>query len=369
MSRTVIVTDGKYRSSIAAVRGLGRAGWNVIVVQAQEDCRLPPPVFTSRYAAAVRLLPGHAGEQVYLDALHQLCRQQNRPVLFCIGAATLNAVAKERNRFREVCDFLIAPPEVLDALNDKESVHRRALELGLPVPREYQRAPERYPVVVKPHCGEKFGLKAQDRYRIAENETEYRAALEALAPYDTAPIVQEKVSGDGFGASLLLDGEGRLICALCHRRIREYPIAGGPSACCESVYAPERVDAAYRLLRSFGFVGAAMVEFKGGCILEVNPRIWGSFPLTEQAGSPFVSHYARAASGEQLEYDPKNYRAGVRMRFLFNDSLASLSLLKNGRVREGLTGLCDFFRVKEALSAQDDPAPLRRYLRHMLLKR
>lgn len=369
MSRTVIVTDGKYRSSIAAVRVLGRAGWRVVVVQAKEDCQLPPPVFTSRYADSTHLLPGHAGETPYIDALYQLCVQCERPVLFCVGAATLNAVAKERERFREVCDFLISPPEVLDALNDKEAVHRRALELGLPAPQEYEGAPPRYPVVVKPHCGEKFGLKAQDRYKVAGNEGEYRAALEALAPYDPTPIVQEKVSGDGFGASLLLDGESRLVGALCHRRVREYPIAGGPSACCESVYAPERVDMAYRLLKSFGFVGAAMVEFKGSYILEVNPRVWGSFPMTEQAGSPFASRYAQAASGERLDYTPEDYRAGVRMRFVLNDSLAALSLLKNGRVREGLAGLGDFFRAKEALGAKDDPGPFRRYLRQTLLKR
>ena len=369
MSRTVVVTDGKYRSSIAAVRVLGRAGWRVAVVQAEVDCPLPPPVFTSRHAAETHMLPGKAGDAAYLDRLYELLRGYDRPVLFCVGAATLNAVAKERARFREVCDFLIAGPEVLDALNDKEAVHRRAAELGLPVPREYEGQPERYPVVVKPHCGEKFGLKAQERYKVARNEQEYRAALEALAPYDPAPIVQERVDGDGFGASLLLDGESRLVCALCHRRVREYPIAGGPSACCESVYAPERVQAAYQLLRSFGFVGAAMVEFKGDRILEVNPRVWGSFPMTEQAGSPFVKRYAQAAAGERLEYDPEDYRAGVRMRFALNDTLAALSLLKSGQLRRGLGGIGDMFTAREALGAKDDPRPFRRYLRQALLRR
>ena len=39
---------------------------------------------------------------------------------------------------------------------------------------------------------------------------------------------------------------------------------------------PARIEQAHALLRSFGFVGFAMVEYKGDCILEVNPRIWGS---------------------------------------------------------------------------------------------
>ena len=46
----------------------------------------------------------------------------------------------------------------------------------------------------------------------------------------------------------------------------------------------------------------AMVEFKGDCLLEVNPRVWGSFPMTEAAQSPFTAHYARAAAGERVAY-------------------------------------------------------------------
>ena len=366
MEKTAVVTDGRYRSSIAAVRALGREGWHVVVTETRGEAAAPPPVFASKYAGETRWISGSCRDPNYPDRLYALCKEYDRPVLFCVGAVTLNAVARERERFQEVCDFLIAPPLALDGLNDKESVHCRALELGLPVPREYSGEPDSYPVVVKPHCGEKFGLKAQDRYKAARGREEYLAALEALSPYDSDPIVQEKVEGDGFGASLLLDREGRLVCALCHRRVREYPTGGGPSACCESVYDPKRVDEAYQLLKSFGFVGAAMVEFKGDRLLEVNPRVWGSFPPTEKCGSPFAVRYAQAARGECPPYRPEDYRAGVRMRFLLNDTLAALSLWKQGRIKEGFRGLLDMFRAKEALRARDDPKPFRRYLRQTL---
>jgi predicted ATP-grasp superfamily ATP-dependent carboligase len=171
-----------------------------------------------------------------------------------------------------------------------------------------------------------------------------------------------KIAGAGMGASLLLDNESRLISALCHRRVREYPITGGPSTCCESIYDAEMIDQAYRLLKSFGFVGMAMVEFKGDCVLEVNPRVWGSFPMTERAQSPFVSRYGRAAAGEKLDYAPGDYRVGVKLRFTLNDGAAALSLLKHGRVREFGDAAADLFRVKDALAAADDPKPLRRYL-------
>ncbi|MBD5117696.1 MAG: ATP-grasp domain-containing protein [Clostridiales bacterium] len=366
---TAVVTDGKYRTSIAAVRALGRAGYQVVVTQTRGDSALEPPVFASRYVSESRWLDGSAADPDYPDKLYELLAEYDHPVLFCAGAATLNAVAKQRERFAQVCGFLIASPEALDALNDKETVHRRCEELGIPVPKQYEGEPEGWPVIIKPHCGEKFGLKAKDRYAIANNAEEYAAKRAAMVKYDPNPIVQQKVEGTGAGASLLLDREGRLISAICHRRIREYPAAGGPSTCCESFYDEHMIDSAYRLLSSFGFVGMAMVEFKGEYVLEVNPRVWGSFPMTERASSPFVSRYARAAAGERLEYVPQDYQTGARMRFTLNDGAAMLDYLRHGRPGPFFQGMADWFRARDALSAKDDPKPLRRYVRGMLLKR
>ena len=364
--KTVVVTDAKYRASVAAVRTLGRAGYRVVVTQTRADCAWTPPAFVSRYVSARHWLPGSASDPHYADYLLALLEQYDAPVLFCAGAATLNVVSWQRERFRTLCRFLIASPASLDALNDKETVRRRCLELRLPVPLEYDGKPERYPVVVKPHCGEKFGLKAQERYIIAQNENEWKRALSIMSAYDAAPLVQEYLEGEGAGASLLVGEDGALLDALCHRRVREYPITGGPSSCCESVYDEGMIQQAYTLLRSFGFRGLAMVEFKAGRILEVNPRVWGSFPLTEKAGSPLTLRYVQAALGAPPPYAPRLYREGVRMRFLLNDSAAILSLLRCGRWREALRALPDCFFAEEALSSWRDPAPMFRYLRNAL---
>ncbi len=366
---TVVLTDAKYRASIAAARALGRSGCRVVAVQAGLGKFPDPPVFSSRYVEQGRRLPVPPESPEYGEALMGLLEEFDRPVLFCAGAATLNAVSRMREEFAKLCDFLIAPPEALEQLNDKEAVHRRCLELGIPVPREFDGEPERYPVVIKPRCGEKLGLKARDRYAVAATPEEYRACLAAMSRYDPRPVVQERIAGDGAGASLLLDRQGRLICALCHRRIREFPAAGGPSTCCESFYDAEMIRRAYELLHSFGFVGMAMVEFKGDRVLEVNPRIWGSFPMTDCARSPFAVLYARAARGEVLEYRAKDYETGVRMRFVLNDGAAMLDYLRRGQPGKFFQGAADMFRAREALSSREDPAPMRKYLRNTLFRR
>lgn len=367
--KTALVTDGKYRSSIAAVRALHRAGYHVVVTQTRDDVKSAPAVSVSKSCDTFRWIDGACADTDYAEKLLSVLKEYEHPVLFCVGAVTLNTVAAHREEFATLADFLIAPKETLDALNDKESVHQRALELGIPVPREYDGTPESYPVVVKPHCGEKFGLKAADRYAVANNEAEFDAIMEKMQRYDPSPIVQQKITGAGAGVSLLLGCKSELLGALCHRRVREYPITGGPSTCCESFYDEKMIAQAYALLKSFHFVGLAMVEFKGDCILEVNPRVWGSFPMTEAAQSPIVAHYAQAAQGEKVAYAAKDYQVGVKMRFFLNDTVAALSYLKVGRVKEGLCGLGDLFTAKEALSAKGDGKVMRAYLKKSLFER
>lgn len=361
--RTVVITDGMYRSALAAARAFGKAGFRVLVTQTREESPKDPPAFFSRWCEGHRI-SGSVKDEAYPDRLEEFLRGLNeRPILFCVGAATLNMVAAQRERFSPLADFLIAPPEVLDALNDKQTVHDRAQALGLPVPKEYSGTPDAYPVVIKPHCGEKQGIKAADRYTLAANEEEYRLKLEKMRVYDPQPIVQERIIGDGRGVSLLLGRNSELLEAVCHRRLREYPMSGGPSTCCISEYDEARIRQAYSLLKSFGFVGLAMVEFKGDCILEVNPRIWGSFPLTVVSDCPMCLQYARAAEGETVEYKPENYRIGQKMRFCFNDLAACADLLRHGKIKAGLSGLLDFFRIREALYDPEDKKAYQKYLR------
>ena len=156
--KTALVTDGKYRSSIAAVRALHRAGYRVVVTQTRADVKSAPAVSVSKSCDDFRWIDGACADADYAEKLLSILKEYEHPVLFCVGAVTLNTVAARREEFAALANFLIAPKETLDALNDKESVHQRALELGIPVPREYDGTPESYPVVVKPHCGEKFGL-------------------------------------------------------------------------------------------------------------------------------------------------------------------------------------------------------------------
>lgn len=375
----VLVTDTRYRASLAAVQSLGRAGYPVAALHTQGDGGAPA-AFASKYVKKRVALPCSAKDEKYPELLAQVCgslgeEYGSAPVVFPVGAATLAQLAEHREELEGHARFLVSPPAVLEAANDKRRVGELARSLGVPAPKEYPcpggALPEAFPVVVKPRCGEKFGLHAEERYRKAYDPAGFWAAWEAMARYDPQPVVQELLTGEAVGVSLVMDEKSRPVSVLCHRRVREYPTQGGPSSCCESVWDGDLVQHAVKLLQGLGFVGLAMVEFKGGKLLEINPRVWGSFPLTYKCGAPLAQDYVRASLGEELPLiQGPGYRTGVRMQFVLNDGLACLGYLRQGQPGRGLRGLADLLnpRVKDGVFSCDDPRPFFRYLKNALGK-
>ena len=53
--KTALVTDGKYRSSIAAVRALHRAGYRVVVTQTRADVKSAPAVSVSKSLSLIHI--------------------------------------------------------------------------------------------------------------------------------------------------------------------------------------------------------------------------------------------------------------------------------------------------------------------------
>lgn len=354
-----VVTDCKYRSAIPVSRALSRAGYTVIAVQTKGEMSYTPPVFCSKHVSESIVIECSAKEERYRDELVSVLEKYSRPVLFCTGADTLRTVAKDKELFERYADFTVSDIETVDMLNDKELVAKRAKEIGLLTPQSYDGIPSEFPVVIKPHCGEKSGLKAEERYAVATDIDGYNKIMDRMRQYDENPIVQKKITGDGMGACLLIDKSGKLVNAICHRRVREYPVTGGPSACCDSFYDKKLIDDAYKLLSSFSFVGMAMVEFKGEYILEVNPRLWGSYPLTECAGSHFTESYAKISQGES--FTPPRYK-NVRMHFVLNDALSIIGYLRAGKIKTALRGCVDMITAKEALFDIKDAKPFFRYI-------
>ncbi|MBQ8894979.1 MAG: ATP-grasp domain-containing protein [Clostridia bacterium] len=355
-----LVTDVHYRMTPAMVRVLGRQGIPVYTCEKETERILPGA--RSKYRKKHFSLPAEG----YEDALYDLLEQLDKPVLLPMGAATLQLVSAQKERFEKVAHLCIAEPAALELLNSKRKLHQLAPELEIPVPKETDQCP----CVVKPVCGEKFGLHAAERYTVCGTPAQRDEAIAHFTRLTgEPPVVQEYLPGEGIGCSVIAR-EGRVIAWIGHRRIREYPVTGGPSSCCiaEDHGLLPWVE---KIVAATHFSGPAMFEFKRDAegnprLLECNPRIWGSFPLAEAAESTLPYAWFAASCGLEI---PENYfKKGQKMCFFPSDFAAGMGYFKQKNGQKFVAALADLMNpaVKDGLFRLSDPAPALAYYAGLL---
>jgi predicted ATP-grasp superfamily ATP-dependent carboligase len=158
----------------------------------------------------------------------------------------------------------------------------------------------------------------------------------------------------------LLDGERRPLAIFGHRRLREYPITGGPSTLRESYRNEALIEQSLRLLRTIGMVGVAMVEYKvDPCsgqplLMEVNPRFWGSLQLAVLAGVDFPVLYHKASLGMDVQ-PVLTYPEGVLCRWLWPGDL--LHFLNNPQRFHLKPSFFQFRGMGDDILSARDPLP------------
>ena len=148
-----------------------------------------------------------------------------------------------------------------------------------------------------------------------------------------------------------------MAASFTHRRLREFPVSGGPSSL-RGTFRHEQAEAdAVRLLRGLNFSGPAMVEFKVdprdglAKLMEINPRFWGSLPLAIRAGVDFPVLTYRLAMGETIS--PPVPAPDTTLRNLLPGDLLYF-MARRGRVgRE----FFDFKKHPDELLSVSDPGP------------
>ena len=357
----VCVLDGQYLAALAAVRSLGRAGARVAVCAPEQAHAVVG--FASRYGHEARRLPDAAlSEAAFRSALADAAAGADA-VLPC-ALASIRALSDAPDWTPRV---LLPPIEALAHAVDKARLSATAAALGIPVPRAFRpRDDVPFPAVVKYRHGEALGLKPEQRYAIVRDRAELDAVCRRMAERQPDPVIQEHLPGEGRGCSAICDREGRPAAFFCHRRLREYPVRGGPSTWAESIEDPQLVAWTARLLLHLRWRGHAMVEYKLGAdgrprLLEINPRPWGTYALAIASGVDFPVLYCTLVRGGAVALP--RYRTGVRLRFWAKDVLAA---------RAAGVGIAAY--VGNALRAPGvpavfqwaDPAPSAAYARRVL---
>jgi predicted ATP-grasp superfamily ATP-dependent carboligase len=374
---SAVVTDSALRTALYTIRCLGRHG--VRVTAAERATPLAENLGgLSRYVSRRAVLPDNRSDpDGYADALLALAGSHD--VLVPIGMHSIEPVARRLGAFREKVKVALPPWPTVAQADSTRDLLDLAERLDVPVPQRFKLADYPsvgalasavcFPAIVK--TGVEAGLPPRDRYRVVLSAAQLVEAVGALRRITPDPIIQELIRGEGVGFEALYDFEGRLVASFCHRRLREYPLSGGPSTFCESCHLPVIVEYGRRILEHLQWVGLAMVEFKIDArtgtpmLMEINPRPWGSMELPIRAGVEFpwlLYQLARdGALGPQADYPD-----GVRLRFLINDLQAVAGLWRRtGSLAVRLSMAASLLdpRVKEGILKVRDPRPSWAYIR------
>lgn len=177
----------------------------------------------------------------------------------------------------------------------------------------------RYPVYVKTDgCHARAG--AGGYVQRAADATEL-VRLTAAAERDfRCVLLQEHVPGRGVGA-FLLRWNGTVLARFMHRRLHEVPHTGGVSSFRESWWHEAILADAERRLAALDWQGVGMLEYRWDeqtddfRLLEFNGRFWGSLHLALYAGVDFPTLLVDAFFGSPRPAPPP--RLGVRCRLTF----------------------------------------------------
>lgn len=360
MTSRVLILDGHWNKSVAAIRSLAGHGLKVTV---GESSALAAGLL-SRYPARRFTYPAPLqNPEAFLAAIEDEIKAIDYDVLMPMELTTLLLVSKERHRFNAHVCLPFAPHEILLQAVGKIAVSKAAQEINITAPAGMVISPDTraealieklgLPLVLKPDLGEGGRGLFYCHSRI-DLDTALISIRKSNQPY----LGQELVAAEGYGlgVSVLMDEKQNVLASFTHKRLREYPIQGGPSSLRQAAIHKQAERDAVTLLKKIKWQGVAMVEFKvdqhsdTAFFIEINPRFWGSLPLAIKAGVDFPVLLYKWAMAQRFPL-PES-RVGLKMRNLLPGDLLHF-LGKNGRVGP------DFWDISIAddLLSLRDPGP------------
>ena len=357
---------------MATVRGLGRAGWRVIV--AGGDPKDAALAATSKYVEAYHRIPDPRGEAAPVEAaLQDVVRRRGcRAVVICYDGT----IARLRGLNLGVPTVPILD-DALDRLIDKANLAVVCSDAGVIYPRTWladgtEPIPVDQPLIVKPR---RTAVARPDRVvsltgaSVTSDRRELDSAVTRVRAAGLEPIVQLRVERASKVNVSIVRRAGYTSFQIAYKVLREFPPEGGRAAATETLdpvsgIGARALAAAERVCDAADYAGLANVEFyvqNDGelCLIEVNTRVWGSVWLPEVLGLRAVDRAVQDALGHNPQ-PPLPYQAGRRFHRPTLELQWFLSSSPERGPRRQLLGSIGPSDVFDLLSASD-PMPVAAY--------
>lgn len=324
----IFLTDGDALHCLAIARLLGRKGFDLTIGSQR---RFGSVAFASKYCRRKVIYPDPSEyPDRFRNFLYDYLGKHKHDVLLPLRSTVVPVISEYREELSKLASFVLPDKRSLEIALSKSETFKVADECGLTIPstcypksltdvEDFAKTCD-YPVVSKTSFG--AGSRGVFYHDNAEVLLRYcNNYLNSVEAESNPLILQEFIIGPGCGFFGLFD-RGELKTYFMHRRIREYPITGGPSVLAESFYNEILKDESVRLMKHLNWHGIVMVEYKYSrkkgkfVLMEINPKFWGSSDLSIHSGIEFAYNWIQLATGQPIP-EFEGYRIGKRFRWLF----------------------------------------------------
>jgi hypothetical protein len=346
-----LVSDVHLRAAVATVRGLGRAGIEVLALASRRSSA----GHWSRHASARLVGPAADADRAgFAGCVLAAAAGREALVVLPGSEAALDALMPMLGAAPAGILLPFGDAAALAALRDKRRLADVARDAGLGAPRLLAEAVagEPPPDVAMP-CLAKAPLPGStlDAAVMVRTAAQLAALLDRL-PAGSRLLLQERLQGPLISLQLVLDGRGRIVERFQAMASRTFPESAGPISAAVSVSPDEALIARVAgMLAGCGFYGLVQLDLvagdRGPAIIDANPRCFASLPLALACGVNLPATWHGLAT--ERGGDPSDYRIGVRYRWLEADVVAALRG-RPGRLLERGDG-----RAAGAMWQRDDP--------------
>lgn len=328
MKNKILVTDGLNKNTLAILRALGKSKYCIDITSNHQ--KIITLGFYSRYCNNVHILKNMSKDiDLYAEELLNILKNRHYDVLIPVGLTSCLAVTKHKNKFESLTNVVVPEWDAMQIASNKDRTMSFANDLGIPIPETtvlYSEsdlnAIKKYPIVIKSsddsmgfveYCNDKKEL--------------YEKYMRLNSISKTNIISQEYIIGFGCGFYGVYKN-GELIAHFLHKRIKEFPITGGPSAVAESYFDEKLYKYGKILCDALNWNGPIMVEFKYDVknddykLIEINPKLWGSLDLTIEAGVNIPKILVDLALRKPVNF-LSEYKT-MRYKWLFPDEFKAL---------------------------------------------
>jgi predicted ATP-grasp superfamily ATP-dependent carboligase len=315
--RVVILGMAHHPRTVGAIQSLGLAGVQVVGV----DCRLPAHGGYSRYMNQRLLIePGSENTLNFLESLGE----EGGGVLMPLHDDYLIMVAKNFHRLSQRFIVTTPPWDTLAKAMDFSECYTIARRVGLRTPEFVKPSDEQdmktavrqldldhHHYLLKTMPGSEPAELSNGRYTKLAGLTRATIesnCLEIFSRLGEFPTIVQVVPGEAdqcIGVSMVVDHNHRPILSYCVKRLRLYtysrnytysdgelahPYELGANVYCESIRDDEATDAAERMVRAVGYVGAITVEFRRNLadnsltLIKCDPRFVRATSLSKALG-------------------------------------------------------------------------------------